>query len=82
MIQSQGDLNEDCVGMGNGKEVVLSYSDGSVKDSETSGPGAWHVKGCSLSHSHREYQETHALSRGRVELLYTLRCLHTISANG
>ena len=49
MIKSQGDWNEDCVEMDGGKEVVLSYSGGSVKDSGTIGSGAWHVKGCSLS---------------------------------
>ena len=31
--------------MDGGKEVVLSFSDGSVKDSGTIGPGAYHVKG-------------------------------------
>ena len=43
---------------------------------------AWHVKGCSLSYPHREYPGTHALPSGRVELLYTLRCLYTTRANG
>ena len=53
-----------------------------MKDSGTIGSGAWHVKGRPLSYYHREYQGTHALSSGRVELRYTLRCLHTIKANG
>ena len=39
--------------------------------------GAWHVKGCSLAYSHREYPGTHTLSSGRVELLYTLRCMRS-----
>ena len=82
MINSQGDWNENCVEMDGGKEVVLSYSDGSVKESGTIGPGAWHVKGCSLSYSHKEYPGTHPLSSDRVELLHTLRRLHTIRANG
>ena len=35
MIKSQGCWNEDCVEICGGKEVVVSYSDGSVKDSGT-----------------------------------------------
>ena len=62
--------------------MVLSYSDSSVKESGTIGSGAWHVKGCSLSYSHKKYQGTRALSSGRVELMYTIRCLHTTRANG
>ena len=59
-------------------DTVLSYSDDPVKDSGTAGSGACHVNGCSLAYLHKEYPETHALSSGRVELLYTLRCLNTI----
>ena len=55
MIKSQGNWSEDCVEIDGGKEVVLSYSDGSVKDSGTIGSGACHVKGCSLWYSHQEY---------------------------
>ena len=62
--------------------MVLSYSGGSVKDSGTIGSGVWYVKGCSLSYSHREYPEAHALPSDRVEPLYTLRCMHTIRADG
>ena len=82
MVKPRGDWNGDCVEMEDGEEVVLSYSGGSTKDSGTIGSGAWHAKGCPLSYSHREYSGTHALSSGRVELLYTLRCLHTTRANG
>ena len=82
MINSQGDWNENCVEMDGGKEVALSYSGGSVKESGAIASGAWHVKGCSLSYSHKVYPGTHALSSGRVELLYTLRCLYTIRAVG
>ena len=60
---------------------MLSYSDGPVKDSEAIGSGVWHVKGYSLTYSHREYPGTHALSGGQVEFLYTLRCLNTIQLN-
>ena len=66
MIKSQGDWNGDCAEMDGGKEVVLSYSGGPVKDSGTIGSGAWHVKGRSLLYPHREYPETHAPSSGRV----------------
>ena len=81
MVTSQGDWDEGCVIMGNEQGVVPSYSGGSLKDSGTIGSGAWHVKGCSLSYSHREYPGAHALPSGRVELMYTLRCLHSIRAN-
>ena len=40
MIESQENWSEGCVEMGGGKEVVLSYSDGSVKESGTTGSGA------------------------------------------
>ena len=40
MINSQEDWSEDCVEMDGGKEVVLSYSKGSVKESGTTGSGA------------------------------------------
>ena len=53
-----------------------------MKDCGTIGSGAWHVKGCSLAYSHREYPGTHTLSSGRVELLYTLRCLSSIRLAG
>ena len=46
MIKSQGDWSGDCAEMDGGREVVLSYSGGSVKDSGTIGSGAWHIKGC------------------------------------
>ena len=82
MIKSQGDWNEDCAKMGGGKEVTLSYSGGSVRDSGTIGSGTWHVKGCSLAYSHLEYSGTHAPLSSRVELLYNSCCLHTIRANG
>ena len=82
MIKSQGDWSEDCAEMDGGKEVVLSYSGGSVKQSGTIGSGAWHVKGGSLSYSHKEYPGTHAPPSDRVKLLYTPRCPHTIRANG
>ena len=82
MVKSQGDWSDDCVETEDGRQVVLSYSDGSVKYCGTTGSGAWHVKDYSLSYSHQEYPWTHALSSGRVELLYTLRCLHAIRANG
>ena len=81
-INSQGGWSENCVEMHGGKEVVISYSGGSVKESGAIGSGAWHVKGCSLPYSHKEYPGIHALFSGRVELLYTLRCMHTIRANG
>ena len=74
MVKSQGDWGEDCVEVDGGREVVLSYSDGSVKESGTIGSGAWHVKGCPLSHSHQEYPGAHALSSGIVELLYKSKC--------
>ena len=61
---------------------MFFYSDGSVKDSGTIGSGAWLVKGCSIAYSHRDYPGTHAISSGRVELLYTFRCLNTIRLNG
>ena len=77
----RGDWDEDCVGIGNGQGVALSYSGGSVKDSGTIGSGAWYAKGCSLSYSNREYPGTHALSSDRVKLRYTLRCLYTIRVN-
>ena len=64
-----------CVEQEDGQDTVLSYSDGSMKDCGTIGSGVWHVKGCSLAYSHREYPGTHTLSSDRVELLYTLRCL-------
>ena len=82
MIKSQRDWNKDCVEMDDGKEVVLSYSDGSVKYSGTIGSGAWHVEGCSLSYFHREYPEARALSSDRVELMYTLRYPYIIRGNG
>ena len=40
MTRPKGDWGEDCAEMGGGKEVVLSYSGGSVKDSGTIGSGA------------------------------------------
>ena len=61
---------------------MLLYSGDSVKDSGTIGSGAWHVKGCSLACSYQEYPGAHALSSGRVELMYTLRCLNTIRSHG
>ena len=61
--------------MEDGHEVIPSHSGGSVKDSGTIGPGAWHLKGCSPSHPHRDRPGTRALPGVRVELLYTLRCL-------
>ena len=36
------------------------------------------MKGCSLAYSHKEYPGTYTLSSGRVEILYTMRCLSTI----
>ena len=68
--------------MENGKGVVLSYSNGSVKDSGTIGSGAWYAKGCSPSYSRREYPGTLAMSSGRMELMYTLRCLYTTRTHG
>ena len=53
-----------------------------MKDCGTTGSGAWHVKGCSLTYSHKEYPGAYALSSDRVELLYTLRCLSTIRLSG
>ena len=79
---SRGAWDKGCVQTEGGQGVVLSYSDGSVEDSGTIGSGAWHVKGCSLAHSHREYPGTQAISSGRVELLYTLRCPNTIRSDG
>ena len=40
------------------------------------------MKGCSLEYLHKEYPGTHALSSGRVEPLYTLRCINTIRLAG
>ena len=51
MIKSQENWSDECVETEGGKEVALTYSDGSVKENGTIGPGAWHVKGCSLSSS-------------------------------
>ena len=65
-----------------GEDVALSYSDGSVKEAGTFGPGAWHIKGSTMKYSHREYPGSRALSSGRVELLYTLRCLVSIRMEG
>ena len=60
----------------------MSYSDDSMKYCGTIGSGAWHVKGCPLAYSHREYTGTHTLPSGRVELLYTLWCLRSIRLAG
>ena len=41
------------------------------------------MKGCPpLAYSHQEYPGTHTLSSGRVEFLYTLRCLNTTGLAG
>ena len=66
IIKSQGNWSEECAETEDGREVVLTYPDDSVKESGAIGSGAWHVKGCSLSHSHQEHPGTHALSSGRV----------------
>ena len=49
MTVSQGAWDKGCVETEGGQEVVLSYSDGSVKDSGTIESGAWHFKRCSLT---------------------------------
>ena len=69
LTDSNGTWDEKCVEKEDGQDTFLSNSDGSVKDSGTVGSGTWHVKGCYLAHSHREYPGTHTLSSGRVELL-------------
>ena len=82
LTDSHGDWDKTCIEKYDGVDTVLSYSGGSVKDRGTTGSGAWHVKGCSLAYSHREYQGTHTIYSGRVELLYTLRCLSAIRLAG
>ena len=39
-----GDWDNKCVERVEGEDVVLPYSDGSVKEAEIFGSGAWHVK--------------------------------------
>ena len=67
MTKSQGNWSDECAETEDGQEVVLTYSDGSVKESGTIGSGAGHVKGCSLSHSHQEYPGTHTLVGGPTQ---------------
>ena len=50
VVKSQGNWSDECVETEGGEEVVLTYPDGSVKESGTTGSGARHVKGCSLSY--------------------------------
>ena len=71
-----------CVERVNGEGVVLSYSYGSVKEPGTFGSSAWHVKGCTMRYPRKEYLGHRALSSGRVELMYTLRCLSSIRLEG
>ena len=69
LTDSSGTWDEKCIEKEDGQETVLSCLDGSVKDCGTARSGAWHVKGCSLAYSPREYPGAHTLSSGRVELL-------------
>ena len=82
LTSHKGQWDENCVERIEGEDVVLSYSDGSVKEEGTLGSGAWHVKKSTMSYAHREYPGGRALSSGRVELLYTLRCLASIRMEG
>ena len=45
LVTHEGAWDDKCVGRVEGEDVVLSYSDGPVKETGTSGSGAWHVKG-------------------------------------
>ena len=65
-----------------GEDVVLSYSDGPEKEAGTFGSGDCHVKGETLRYSHKEFPGRRALSSGRVEPQYTLRCLASIRLEG
>ena len=71
----EGDWDDKCAKRVEEEDVVLSYSGGSVKEAGTFGSGGWHVKGGTLMYSHKEFPGRLALSSGRVELVYTLRCL-------
>ena len=78
----EGDWDDKCAKRVGGKDVVLSYSDGSVKEAGASGSGAWHVKGGTVRYPHKEFPGQRALSSGRVELLYVLRCMASIRLGG
>ena len=77
-----GGWDDKCVERVEGEDVVLSYSDGSVKEAGTFGSGAWHIKGGTMRYSHKEFPGRRDLSSGRVELLYTLRCLASTRLEG
>ena len=78
----EGVRDDKCVGRVEGGDVVLSYSEGPVKEVGTFGSGRWRAKGGTLLYSYKELPGRRALSSGRVELLYTLRCLAAIRFEG
>ena len=82
LVTFEGKWSNNCVEHVEGEDAVLSYSDGSVKEAGAFGSGAWYVKGGSMKYSHKEYPGCRDLSSGRVELLYTMRCLVSIQMAG
>ena len=65
--------DEKCVEKEDGQDTVRSYSGGSMKDCDTIGSGAWHVKGCSLAYSHREKEKKKKKRRRKKASLFELR---------
>ena len=50
----EGDWDDKCVEPVEGEDVVLSYSDGHLKEAGAFGSGAWHVKGGTPRYTHKE----------------------------
>ena len=82
LVTSEGGWDNDCVERVHGKDVVISYSGGSVKESGEFGSGAWHIKGGTMKYPHKECLGRRALSSRGVELIHTLRCLASIRIEG
>ena len=51
----EGVWGDKCAERVEGEDVVLSYSDGSMKEAGSFGSGAWYVKGGTLRYSHKEF---------------------------
>ena len=82
LVTHEGDWDNKCVERVEGEDVVISYSDGPLKEAGAFGSGAWHVKGGIPRYTHKELPGRRALSSGWIELLYTLRCMAAIRLEG